>query len=83
MLELIISIKQFLIESIEHGVPLAFFYAIFWIPSFIFLVGLQYYAKYSELPPNLRALRRICMFMVATLPIGLYLAIETLAFHGR
>ena len=58
--------------------PWAFFYAVLWIPSLIFFVGLSYYQSQAPLPGHLKALRWVCLAVVITIPAGLSFAAETL-----
>lgn len=58
--------------------PLAFLYAIIWIPSLIFFVGLSYYQSQSDLPSRLKILKWICLAVVLTIPAGLIIATETM-----
>lgn len=58
--------------------PLAFVYAIIWIPSLIFFVGLSYYQSQADLPRRLKILRWVCLAVVVTIPAGLTVATETM-----
>lgn len=56
--------------------PWAFLYAMVWIPSLIFVVGLHYYQTYDKLPLKLKVLKWICLAVVLTLPFGLTIATD-------
>ena len=58
--------------------PWAFFYALIWIPSLIFFVGLSYYQSQADLPARLKLLKWICLVIVLTIPAGLTFAAETM-----
>ncbi len=58
--------------------PWAFFYAMIWIPSLIFFVGLQYYSTQAALPSHLKTVKWLCMAVVLTIPVGLAVATDTM-----
>lgn len=63
--------------------PWAFFYAVLWIPSLIFFVGLSYYQSQSPLPAHLKIVRWLCLAMVLTIPAGLTFAADTLLMLNK
>lgn len=58
--------------------PWAFFYAILWIPSLIFFVGLTYYQSQAALPARLKVVRWLCLAVVLTIPLGLLAATDVM-----